>query len=157
MPRAMTRPKIGAKRRAPNLSPELVSEILAIIRRLSVRLTWPALIEQIEQVKLITYTRQALAKHALIAEAYEAQWTQATAGETKARKKSASPEIQMVLDEMVSLKASLARAEEENERLLRQFVRWAYNASQRGLTEEFLNQPLPERRTKREHEMHRVK
>lgn len=27
--------------------------------------------------------------------------------------------------------------------LLEQFVRWAYNAASRGLTEDFLNRPLP--------------
>lgn len=43
-----------------------------------------------------------------------------------------------------SVAAILCSAPERiNEVLLEQFVRWAYNAGTRGLTEDFLNQPLP--------------
>jgi hypothetical protein len=35
------------------------------------------------------------------------------------------------------------RLKAENDRLLEQFVRWAYNASTRNLDEAFLSRPLP--------------
>jgi hypothetical protein len=41
------------------------------------------------------------------------------------------------------LEAQNERLRRENSSLLEQFVRWAYNASTRGLDKDFLNQPLP--------------
>jgi hypothetical protein len=39
--------------------------------------------------------------------------------------------------------AEIDRLKAENARLLEQFVRWAYNANNRGVSEEVLNRPLP--------------
>jgi integrase len=41
------------------------------------------------------------------------------------------------------LEAETARLKTENTRLLEQFVRWSYNANNRGVGEEVLNRPLP--------------
>ena len=47
------------------------------------------------------------------------------------------------MERMARLEAENQRLEAENQRLLEQFVTWAYNAHTRGITKEFLNQPLP--------------
>ena len=39
--------------------------------------------------------------------------------------------------------AEIERLKAENARLLEQFVRWSYNANNRGIGEEVLNRPLP--------------
>lgn len=41
------------------------------------------------------------------------------------------------------LEAENQRLEAENQQLLEQFVVWEYNAHVRGLTKEYLSQPLP--------------
>jgi len=128
-----------------------------MVKRWQGRLTWAALIRVIEQAKLVTYTRQALSKHSAIQRAYDNHQELPDVSAVKKRKRSASAEVQLVSDELDAAKTDVMRLKAENERLLGQFVRWAYNASQRGLTEEYLNQPLPEARRKRELEMQRVK
>jgi hypothetical protein len=40
------------------------------------------------------------------------------------------------------LEAKLERLERENAHLMEKFVRWAYNAHQKGLTEQYLDTPL---------------
>lgn len=145
------------KRRSPNLTPELVSEIVGLIRQWRGRLTWPALIEAIEQTKRITYTRQALAKHEAISSAYDSYKELPSADGSARKRRAGSGEVELVLEELDKAKDEILRLKAENERLLGQFVRWAYNASQRGLTEDYLNQPLTEAPRKRERDLQRVK
>ncbi len=145
------------KRRSPNLTPELVSEIVGLIYQWRGRLTWPALIDAIEKAKHITYTRQALAKHNAISIAYN-RYKELPSDDGNERKRRArSGEVELVLEELDKAKEEILRLKAENKRLLGHFVRWAYNASQRGLTEDYLNQPLPEALRKRERDMQRVK
>lgn len=128
-----------------------------MIHRWHGRLTWPTLIDAIEQVKHVTYTRQALAKHVAIASAYESHQELPVAGTPRRRRRSGSVEVELALEALDGAKVEIVRLKAENERLIGQFVRWAYNASQRGLTEDYLNQPLPLALRKRELEMQRVK
>lgn len=145
------------KRRSPNLSADLVSEIVGLIHQWRGRLTWPALIDAIERSMQVTYTRQALAKHSAISSAYN-DYKELPSDRGPARKRRrGSGEVELVLEELDKTKAEVLRLKAENERLLGQFVRWAYNASQRGLAEDYLNQPLPEGPRKRERDLHRVK
>ena len=46
------------------------------------------------------------------------------------------------------LEARVERLTRENNRLLEQFVRWAHNASRRGMSLEDLDRPLPYVKTK---------
>ncbi|RZL04146.1 MAG: hypothetical protein EOP36_01550 [Rubrivivax sp.] len=146
--------KAGSKRspkaRAPNLTPELITEIVVIIQQWTGRLTWPALVCAIEHSKRVTYTRQTLSKHRPIAAAYDEYRKRPALNQTTIRRRGGSQELQMVLEELDAAKAEVTRLKAENERLCGQFVRWAHNASQRGLTEKYLNQPLPEARQRRE-------
>lgn len=88
------------------------------------------------------YTRQALYKHERIRNAFELR-KNALSGEGGDVKRAASPQLQIALDRITRLEAENRRLESENNQLLEQFARWAYNAHTRGLDHEFLNHPLP--------------
>lgn len=127
-------------RRSPNLTPDKIAAIVQIIRTWDGRLTWPGLVSELAKEINATYTRQALYKHESIRVAYEAF-------------RENDSKIEPVRQIPVALKASaerVRRLEIENAELrkreallMEQFVRWAYNASTRGLTLDFLNQALP--------------
>lgn len=55
-------------------------------------------------------------------------------------KRVASPQLQLALERIARLDAENRRLEAENNNLLEQFARWAYNAHTRGLDHDFLNQ-----------------
>ncbi len=56
---------------------------------------------------------------------------------------TATPELTASLQINARRDAEVERLKAENARLLEQFVRWAYNANNRGVSEEVLNRPLP--------------
>jgi hypothetical protein len=55
----------------------------------------------------------------------------------------ASAALRAALGRVKRLEVELAELKTRENLLLEQFVRWAYNASTRGLSGDFLNQPLP--------------
>lgn len=130
--------------RAKNLQDADVKAVVEILDGWSERLTWEAFIEAIEKRLLVRYTRQALHKHARIQAAFAHRKRALAAGGSKPRITVASPALQAALDRADRLAAENQRLKAENDRLLEQFVRWAYNASSRGLDEVFLSAPLPE-------------
>lgn len=130
-----------AKKRSKNLGDADINKIVGILDGWSGRLTWDLLIDAIELRMHNCYTRQTLYKHARIRNAFELQKKHLPAGDN--RKKAASPELQVALDKIDRLETENRRLESENEQLLEQFARWAYNAHTRGLDHDFLNQPLP--------------
>jgi len=56
---------------------------------------------------------------------------------------TATPEVAALLQVNARRDAEIERLKAENARLLEQFVRWVYNANNRGVSEEVLNRPLP--------------
>lgn len=130
--------------RARNLTDADIEKIVEILDGWTGKLRWELLIDAIEQQLFIRYTRQALHKHARINNAFvnRKQELARTAGKTP--KQVESPELQLALDRIERLANECSRLKSENNLLLEQFVRWAYNAHLRGLDEQFLNQPLPD-------------
>jgi len=49
----------------------------------------------------------------------------------------------MALELIARLESENNRLTAENQQLLGQFARWAYNAHSRGLSKDFLDRPLP--------------
>jgi len=129
--------------RAKNLSDEDIAKIVEVLDGWSGKLSWELLIEAIEKRLFARYTRQALHKHVRIKEAFAHRKAELARSGDRPRKAASSPELQLALDRIERLTAENSRLEAENERLLEQFVRWAYNAHLRKLDETFLNQPLP--------------
>ncbi|MCU1191901.1 hypothetical protein JAK62_11235 [Stenotrophomonas maltophilia] len=129
--------------RAKNLNDSDVAKIVGILDGWSGRLTWEGLLDAVEKHLYARYTRQALHKHARIQAAFEQRKLALANGDRRQRSFENLPEMQVAMDRIARLEGELARLEAENARLLEQFVRWAYNASVRGLDDVYLNSPLP--------------
>ena len=130
------------QQRARNLDDAGIKDIVEILDGWSEKLTWDLLIEAINFRTHNKYTRQTLHKHERIKNAFELCKARLADGDVAIRNVR-SPELQKALERIARLEAENKRLESENNQLLEQFVRWAYNAYTRGLDSEFLNQPLP--------------
>lgn len=128
-------------RRSKNLGDIDIKTIVEILDGWGGRLTWELLIDAIALRFNCRYTRQALHKHERIRTAFAATKERAS-NEPEEPRRRGPKELQIALDRIARLEAENARLERENNALLEQFVRWAYNAHSRGLTQEFLNIPL---------------
>ena len=130
------------QQRARNLDDAGIKDIVEILDGWSEKLTWDLLIEAINFRTHNKYTRQTLHKHERIKNAFELCKARLADGDVAIRNVR-SPELQKALERIARLEAENKRLESENNQLLEQFVRWAYNAYTRGLDSQFLNQPLP--------------
>lgn len=128
--------------RSPNLSEERVDAILEILDGWTGKLTWLKLIEQVERRLSCRYTRQALDGHERIAEGFRLT-KRRIQGQT-GRPPVDDPVLQKALERIAGLEARLERLSGENDQLISKFVRWAYNAHLKGMTERQLDHPLPE-------------
>ena len=128
--------------REKNLDDTVVATIVEVLDGWSVRLTWEALIEAVERREGLRYTRQALHRHERIRLAFAVRKKALSGAEAQPREAS-SPDLQVALDRIARLEAENQRLVAENNALLEQFARWAYNAHTRNLTKELLNNPLP--------------
>lgn len=131
-----------AKKRSPNLGDAEIRTIVEILDGWSGKLTWELLIDAIEMRIFNRYTRQTLYKHERIRHAFDLNKNNQS-GEGGDARQVASPQLQAALDRISRLEAENRRIESENNQLLEQFARWAYNAHTRGLDHDFLNRPLP--------------
>lgn len=128
-------------KRAKNLSDADIKNIVEILDGWTGKLTWDLLIDAVTVRMFNRYTRQALFKHERVRNAYELKKKNSSkANEPDNR---VSPEMKIALERIARLEAENRRLESENEHLLEQFTRWAYNAHVRGLGKDFLSQPLP--------------
>lgn len=127
-------------RRSPNLTPEKIAVIVEVIRSWDGRLTWPGLVKEVFEKTGATYTRQALYKHESIRIAYE---TYRESGREIEQGRPLPIALQASAERVRRLETENAELRKREALLMEQFIRWAYNASTRGLTEDFLNQALP--------------
>lgn len=130
------------KLRSKNLEDTAIKQIVEILDGWSGKLTWELLIDDVELRMHNRYTRQTLHKHERIKSAFELRKAALAGGDGDIRIVR-SPELQKALERIARLEAENKRLESENQQLLEQFARWAYNAHVRGLDKNFLNQPLP--------------
>ena len=130
------------QQRARNLDDAGIKDIVEILDGWSEKLTWDLFIEAINFRTHNKYTRQTLHKHERIKNAFELCKARLADGDVAIRNVR-SPELQKALERIARLEAENKRLESENNQLLEQFARWAYNAYTRGLDSQFLNQPLP--------------
>lgn len=128
-------------RRSKNLSDGAIEQIVRILDAWSeAPLSWNALMDAVALRLHCRYTRQALHKHERIRAAFALRKGALRGVQTLHRRGVASPGM---AERVSRLEAENQRLEAENQRLLEQFVTWAYNAHSRGLTQDFLSQPLP--------------
>jgi hypothetical protein len=129
------------RKRAKNLTDTDIKQVVEILDGWSGKLTWELLIDAVELRMHNRYTRQTLHKHERIRHAFDLQKKNLSGVEGNAGR-TVTREMQIALQQIERLKAENRRLESENDRLLEQFTRWAYNAHTRGLDKEFLDQPL---------------
>lgn len=130
--------------RAKNLTDADIADVVGILDGWTGKLTWELLIDAIERRRRQRYTRQALHRHARIRHAFAHRKAALAEGRARRVKGGNSPELQAALQRIARLDAENQRLRAENDRLLEQFARWAYNAHTRGMDENFLSRPLPE-------------
>lgn len=104
------------------------------------KLTWDNLIDSIQIRLYRKYSRQALPRHTRIKQAYAKRKDELRYGSATPEVKSV--ELQRALDRIEKLKNENSRLKAENTALLEQFARWSYNAHNKGLSIDYLNQPL---------------
>ena len=131
-------------RRSRNLDDAAISEIVGIVDGFTGPLSWKRLIEAIEELTRVRYTRQALNNHARIKLAFSVRRESLKATGIPMRVNTATPELAALRQVNARREAEIDRLKAENARLLEQFVRWSYNANNRGVGEEVLNRPLPD-------------
>jgi hypothetical protein len=133
------------RQRAPNLTDADIEVINGILDGWTGRLSWNELISAIQARTRATYTRQALHQHERIRLAYATVKERLKGRQVKPkRSRPVTPaEGEMLLQRNARLEAEVERLKIENQRLLEQFLVWAYNAYRRGLDIEYLNMPLP--------------
>jgi hypothetical protein len=130
-------------KRSRNLDDAAIGEIVGILDGCTGPLSWNILIEAIDDLTRIRYTRQALNNHARIKLAFSLRRESLKATGAPMRVNTAAPEVAALLQVNARREAEIDRLKAENTRLLEQFVRWSYNANNRGVGEEVLNRPLP--------------
>lgn len=128
--------------RSPNLTPETIEQIADVIRKWKGEQTWEHLCNEIERQIGHRYRRQSICKYAPIYNAYlaiqepsETQKGSRPGGRTKSRERTAAS--------IRRLRLRVRELSHMRDALMERFARWAVNASEAGLNEEFLNRPLP--------------
>lgn len=107
--------------RAPNLTDESIERIVLMLDGWNQpKLTWDLLIAHIQKQFRVTYTRQALDRHARISDAFQAH--------KNLLSRSDRPKTPIDI-RVAALMAENARLKRENNNLLEQFRRWLYNCS----------------------------
>jgi len=107
----------------------------------SEKLTWDNLILAAQMRLFRKYSRQALSRHERIKRAYTLKKQFLSTG-SDSKTEFKSVELQKAMERIDRLKAENERLKNENNSLLEQFARWAYNAHTKGLDETFLNRAL---------------
>ena len=134
---------IVGRKRSKNIDDSTAEQIVQILDGWhDPKLTWDLLSEQIMLRTYSQYTRQALYNSVRIRMAYKLA-KERIGGEKPSQKRRMSKELQLAIARIGTLKAENTRLVRENNQLLEQFCRWAYNANTRSISEDFLNQPLP--------------
>lgn len=105
------------------------------------KLTWDNLILAAQMRLHHKYSRQAFSRHDRIKSAFTLK-KRLLSNASASGREFKSVEMQKAMELIDRLKSENGRLKAENNSLLEQFARWAYNAHTRGLDEKFLNKPL---------------
>lgn len=132
----------STKSRARNLDDDAIEKIVQVLDGWTGKLSWELFIVKIEKVTHNLYTRQALDKHGRIKDAFATRKA-VLSGRDRKQFENKSAEMQLALQRIARLDAENQRLRNENNTLLNQFIRWAYNAHGRGLDQAFLDTPIP--------------
>lgn len=122
------------------LNDDRIERIVGVLDGWSGKLTWALFIEEITPI-VGKYSRQALEKHVRIKQAFQHRKDELRCKDPDSPARTVAE--QKSLDRIARLEGEVSRLKMENEQLLEQFLRWAYNAHKKGIGKEVLDQPLP--------------
>lgn len=128
-------------RSSPRLDPKAIRRCVQILDQWGGKLTWSLYRSRIKREFNVPYSKSALCTKRRIADAFAL----AKARIRASVKGVGHGDVGITLNEnrVKHLSAENERLEKENEVLLQQFVRWAFNASRKGLSLSDLDAPIP--------------
>ena len=131
------------KERAPDLTPEILQDVMDILDGWKGKLTWPLLLDAVKQKTGILYSRFTFAEYPAVANAFGLKKDTLRGTWTAAPSVPRDEKVKAALEQAERYKAKAERLEQQNKLLLEQFVTWAHNAERGGVTMDKLNKPLP--------------
>lgn len=106
------------------------------------KLTWDSLVKVIGERLDKAWTRQALDKHHRIKQAYQLRKKRQKTAPPPKHDDGIPPVLRKAQECIERLENENRRLKEENLNFHRQFIRWAYNAQNHGLSKAALDKPL---------------
>ncbi|GJI89018.1 hypothetical protein [Duganella hordei] len=131
------------KIRAPDLTEERISIVLDTLDSWSGKLTWELLLDAVESLTGLRYSRFTFAEYPEIANAFSLKKDTLRGTLPRSRGEPQDERIRAALMQVKRHQAKSARLQAENNLLIEQFVIWAINAERKGVTIAMLNNPLP--------------
>lgn len=132
-----------SRKRGRNIDKIVEQRIIGILDGWSGKLTWDRLIEEVFAQVGHAYVRQALAANEQIFFAYTINRSRVRKAPAEVFDPEASPEVCILKQLNARLSAENKRLLAENNAYRETFTTWAYNASNRGLSNEYLSMPIP--------------
>jgi hypothetical protein len=121
------------------------ADVLTVVRLIEdwhYDLTWAALEKACMQALGFAPSRQTFHRHSSISIAFTEKKKSLKISQESA-KVPVPISMRIAVDKIERLEQKLREAENANDMILEQFVRWQYNASLRGISRECLNAALP--------------
>ena len=130
--------------RGPNINERIVDIFITLINSCDGKVEWDDLCIAANPLIGHIYKRQAIAKNIEIFEARRIHNNNLTAASKVPNLPDAEqdPELYMLCQENARLVAENSRLKAQNDAYIEKFTIWAYNASIRGLSGEYLNSAL---------------
>jgi hypothetical protein len=125
-----------------HLTDKNIRDIVELLDGWRELLTWQTLQDAVKGLTGQSYTRQALNSHERIRTAFAVR--KGILKDRPSPPTGSTEEMRALQERIARLEGERARLSVENERLLGQFMVWAYNSSIQGLSKETLNKPLPQ-------------
>lgn len=147
--------------RGKNIDEATVKTIIGVLDGWSGKLSWNLFLEAVRVRVGHLYKRQTLSGNEMISLAYAThrKRLRGAAPESAQLDTDVAPEVRILQETNERLKAENVRLLAENTAYIETFTTWAYNASNRGLTNDYLNTPIPkvDREQTREKKLRKVK
>lgn len=131
------------KSRAPDLSQEVLQQVLDTLDGWKDKLTWELLLDAVETLTGHRYSRFTFADYPEIANAFSLRKECLRGALPRARGEPKDERLRAALEQVTRLQAKAERLQAENNLLNEQFVTWAINAERKGVTMDMLHAPLP--------------
>lgn len=130
------------KSRSPDLTDEIIREVIDLLDTWQGKLTWSLLLDSVKDKTGFEYSRFTFADYPIVANAFSLR-KKALSGSWKPKSNQSRDEhVKAALDQVARYRAKVERLEQENQLLIEQFVTWAINAERKGVTIAMLSSPL---------------